>query len=167
MLKVRKKLVTYGILVIFAVLLTACNSTADAVVDYNNEFIMQEFYSKEQDYLNKVEEYQKLIEETDDQTKRKNFLEEEVLPRSQKLLDLTKNNQFENEEIQEVHNLLLESEELRHQSLEMELEAIESGSQETIEEAKEITNEVEEKKQEFISKMDALIEEYDLEEQEK
>lgn len=163
----RKKLIAYGALFVFAIFLTACNSTANAVVDYNNEFIMQEFLNDEQEYIDLMAEYEQEVNETDnDLEKREAFLNEKLIPKSQKLMDLAKAKEFDDEEVQKVHNLLIKSEEMRHESIEKELEAVQKDSQEVFLEAQEVAEEAEEVRQEFLTKMDGLIEEYNLEEQE-
>lgn len=166
MFEMKKRLITYAVLFVFIPLLTACNGAANAIVDYNNEFIMEDFLNEEEEYIDLRGEYEKVVNESNnDLEKREAFLNEKVLPKSQGLLDLVKKKKSENEELQEVHDLLVESEELRHESVEKELEAVQEDSQKIFLEAEGIVEEAEEKKQEFITKMDALIEEYDLEEQ--
>lgn len=119
-----------GVLFVLAVFLTACNSTANAIVDYNNDFIMEKFVKEEQEYIDLRGEYEKVVNETDnDLEQREAFITDEILPKSQGLLDLAKKNKFEDEEVQDLHNLLVESEELRHESVEKELDAVQNDSQ--------------------------------------
>lgn len=119
-----------GVLFVLAVFLTACNSTANAIVDYNNDFIMEKFVKEEQEYIDLRGEYEKVVNETDnDLEQREAFITDEILPKSQGLLDLAKKNKFEDEEVQDLHSLLVESEELRHESVEKELDAVQNDSQ--------------------------------------
>ncbi len=162
----RKKLFGYGVLCVLAVFLTACNSAADALVDYNNEFIMDEYSKAEQEYLSLSREYEKVVNESgNDLAVREEFMTEKVLPKSQQLLDKVKEKKFENEEVQEVHSLLVESEELRHQAIEKESEAIKADSEKIFNEATGLIKKSDKKKRAFFKKMDELAEEYNLEKQ--
>jgi|SRR5690625_2926556 len=154
---------TYGVLVLFAVFFTACNSEAKAIVDYNNDFIIDEYVEGEREYVNLTLDYEQMISEnSDDLAAQETQLTEEVIPKSQALLDKVKSNEFEEKEVQDVHNILIESEELRHQAVEMELEAIQTGSDEKMDEALEIQEKAREKKQAFLDELNELVEEYDL-----
>lgn len=160
----KKKLMTYGVLVVFVMFLTACNSKATAVVDYNNDFIIAEYVEDEKEYINLTLDYEQMISEnSDDLATQETQLTEEIIPKSQALLDKVKSNEFEEEEVQDVHNILIESEELRHEAVEKELEAIQTGSDDTMDEAFEIQEKAREKKQAFLDKLNELVEEYDLE----
>lgn len=162
----RKKLITFGVLLIFTIYLAACNSTADAIVDYQNDFVSTDFKNMEEKYIGLYNEYIEVVEESNDDIEQPEaFLSDKILPASQELLDLVKKNEFDDEEVQEAHNLLVKSEEIRHKSVKKEIEAVQNDfSQELILEAQDIVDEANEIKEEFHSKMITLIDEHDLEE---
>lgn len=148
--------------VLLMVVLTACNSTGDALVEYNNEFILEEYAPAEEKYNDMVIEHEQIIDE-DDLEKRIDFSENEVIPISQEVVDLVKQKEFEDEVVQEVHELLIESEELQLEANQKELEALQEDSSEMLDEAIEIGNEAADYRDEFLNELESLYDEYDLE----
>lgn len=155
----KRKILLYGTLIGLILLLGACNPKGQAFLDYNNDFLMDDFAVDELEYLELREEYQKAIDESNnDLVVREEFITDKVLPASQALLDKVKRKKVEDDELQDIHDILVESEEIRHSAVEKEIESVKVASQKLLNEAEATVAKADEKKQEFIKKREEYAE---------
>ena len=161
-----KKLLPFTLLLAVAVMLSACNSTANELVDYyNNE--TKEIAKIDEEFVLLQEEYILLTSEENEIELYEELLSKRLLPKSQEIVDYAKGVELKEDEIQELHELLIASVEHRHQAFESELEAVkeyfETGSEEKFDESAQSLENYIEKQQAFDNRLEELIEEYEIE----
>jgi len=162
----------YSILFIFGIisvlLLAGCSSaTADEIVDYNNEFLITDYSDETNTFLELWGEYEEIYaEESYEETA--TYFENELIPQAEKMLDLVKNKKIEAEELQEVHNLLIQSEEKQLESFEKEVMFLQDGATDEAldEEIFELDEESYDLYEQFVEEFEELVDKYDIEEEE-
>jgi len=162
----------YGSLFIFAMmsvlLLAGCNTaTTDEIVDYNNEFFITDYLAETETMIDLWDELEAVYLE-DAYEERAIFYEHELVPQAEKIVDLVKNKKIEAEELQEVHNLLVQSEEAQLASFEKELLYLQGDAEDEAlaEEFYDLDDESYELHNEFIEAYEELFERFNVEKEE-
>jgi len=161
----RKHYMNFMLITIMAIFLVGCNSTANAIVDYNNEFLVEEYSEALDTFFKTADEFDHLLVsgELDDEL-HKMYLQEQLIPQSKELVQLVRDLNTENEVVKELHQLLIEAEENRLHALELEYEYLQDlDNEEIIEEVDEIIMQAERKMDEFIKQLEELKDEYNIE----
>lgn len=164
-----RKYVTLFILASLSVLLLAgCNAAiTDEIVDYNNDFLIT-------DYLAETETIMELFEELDEvyledaYEERAIFFEHELIPQAEEMVDLLKNKEIEADELQDVHNILVESEEAQLASFEKELLFLQGDGvdEDLAEEFYDLDYESYQLNEQFIEAYEELFERFNVEKEE-
>lgn len=161
----KKHYITFILMIIMAAFMTGCNSTTDAIVDYNNEFLVEDYSKAFNTFLKLSDEFENQVEkEQIDTIAHEAYLQEQLIPQSKQLVNLVNDVQIEDEVVQELHQLLIDAEESRLQALENEYEYIQDLEKiEMLEKSEENVLESERKMDEFIESLDQLKEEHNIE----
>lgn len=145
-------------------MLASCsNKTADALVDYNNEFVIDVYM----DEFNALSDIFTMVEEVFDETDEDQIIEvfyDEVIPQSKKLYDLVIDYEVEDEVVKELHEILIETEEYRLGALEIMEESLPELDDEMMEAYIDKMIQSEESFDKFMNRLNDLIDEYGLEE---
>lgn len=165
--KMLKKTIIFPIILMMMIILTGCNSTAYELVDYNNNSV-KGVENLERELVILYDEYAgltlvdnlglKVYEE---------ILDERLIPKSQEILDYVQAIEVSDKEIQELHQVFIESLETRHHAFENELEAVreyfDTGGEEKFSETPVYLEKSNEQKQEYDETLAQLIDKYDIE----
>lgn len=162
----RKRYILFILLILSSLFLVGCNKTADALVEYNNEFLTEDYTKTLNTFVELSFEYEELTENDqisiDEQIV---FLQEKLIPQGKQLVKLVKDVKVEDEVVQELHQILIDAEESRLLAIEKENEYLHDIEQEEIiEEAIEYILESEQNMNEFMDLYETLKDEYNIEE---
>jgi len=141
-----KFLYIIALIAMLAAFVVGCSSeSADELVTYINDTCND----LDEDYK---EVYDKYVEVTksDDNEEIVSVLEEDIIPKSQALIEKAEEIEFNDKEIEKVHNIYIEHIKLRHSAYENVLKAVKEDNTEYIDEANNL-----------IADADLKIEEYD------
>lgn len=147
------------------IFVTGCNRTTNAIVDYNNEFLVEDYSKALNTFLKLSDDFGEQVEkEQMDTVAHEAYLQEQLIPQAKQLVKLVHDVKIDNEVVQDLHQLLIDAEENRLQALENEYEYIQDLEKvDIIEKADENVLESERKMDEFIKKLDQLKDEYNIE----
>lgn len=161
----RRYFMNFMIMTFMTIFLVGCNSTANAIVDYNNEFLVEEYSDALDIFFKTADEFDHLLisGELDDEL-HEMYLQEQLIPQAKELVQLVQDVNTENEVVKELHQLLIVAEENRLRALELEYEYLQDlDNEEIIEEADKIIKQAERKMDEFIERLEELKDKYDIE----
>lgn len=147
--------------------LAACSGTADAIVDYNNDFIIKDFREENERFIELLDEYDEVALEGDleDQIL---YSESEIIPHAKKLVAMVRDRELGDDVLQDAHDHLIEYNELRLQAFEAELEYLmgDEEDEDLLDKAFDLIDDSVDALVKFEEEFDALVDEYDLEEEE-
>lgn len=161
----KKHSITFALIITMIIFVTGCNRTTNAIVDYNNEFLVEDYSKALNTFLKLSDDFGEQVEkEQMDTVAHEAYLQEQLIPQAKQLVKLVHDVKIENEVVQDLHQLLIDAEENRLQALENEYEYIQDLEKvDIIEKADENVLESERKMDEFIKKLDQLKDEYNIE----
>jgi|SRR5690625_321257 len=161
----KKHSITFALIITMIIFVTGCNRTTNAIVDYNNEFLVEDYSKALNTFLKLSDDFGEQVEkEQMDTVAHEAYLQEQLIPQAKQLVKLVHDVKIDNEVVQDLHQLLIDAEENRLQALENEYEYIQDLEKvDIIEKADENVLESERKMDEFIKKLDQLKDEYNIE----
>src|SRR5690625_2810062 len=140
--------------------LVGCNSTADAIVEYNNEFLVTDLKESDDTLEMYLTEFENLFDHAP-ADELATYLEEKILPHSNDQIELIKSVKVDNDEVLQIHEILIQAEEKRLEVLEKQYELVKSDREDEnlMMEAFELTQEYLHLVKDFEETYESLIEE--------
>ncbi|MBB6450504.1 vacuolar-type H+-ATPase subunit I/STV1 [Geomicrobium halophilum] len=155
--------ITFSLLV-----LAGCGSEDEDFLNYLNG-PYDEFLDMEEELDSLYDEYDAALADNDEEEAFV-IVKEDLIPQLELMVEHVESVSVEDEEVQDLHDILVEETRLNLESMLTEEEAFEAVSEENdgeqseqlLEERDELLNEVDAKRDEFINQMEVLMEEHDI-----
>ncbi|GGB58044.1 hypothetical protein GCM10011409_39440 [Lentibacillus populi] len=161
------KILSMIIGITLVVSLSGCSNSDEVtneLIEYHNDSFLTFKAMKEEEFMSKVGEYIKIVKKGDDQVSA-DFLEEEMLPKLNEVLDYLKGVEPDHKEVRELNELLIEAEEAGYKAIKegTELAGIKEGeTNEKMLQIDKYENELQEMYDSFLERRDELMEKYDI-----